>query len=104
VTHGRSCCGSASWLCELYSCDASTVEWREPAVTYRKPLNLDFACMQEALEVGATTLLLDEDTCASNFMHRDARMRVHFVVVTVALCSVVYFAGDCSTATGLVQM
>lgn len=32
--------------------------------------------MKEALEVGATTLLLDEDTCASNFMHRDARMRV----------------------------
>jgi Predicted ATPase of the ABC class len=31
---------------------------------------------QEALEVGATTLLLDEDTCASNFMHRDDRMRV----------------------------
>ena len=31
---------------------------------------------QEALEVGATCLLLDEDTCATNFMIRDARMQV----------------------------
>lgn len=52
---------------------APTLQWRQAAVTYQK---IDFACMQEALEVGATTLLLDEDTCASNFMHRDARMRV----------------------------
>ncbi len=29
----------------------------------------------EALEVGATTLLLDEDTCATNLMIRDARMQ-----------------------------
>lgn len=29
----------------------------------------------EALEVGATTLLLDEDTCATNFMLRDDTMR-----------------------------
>ena len=28
----------------------------------------------EALEVGATTLLVDEDTCATNFMMRDGRM------------------------------
>ena len=54
---------------------APTLQWRQAAVTYQK---IDFACMQEALEVGATTLLLDEDTCASNFMHRDARMRVRF--------------------------
>lgn len=33
-------------------------------------------CDQEALEAEATALLLDEDTCASNFMHRDDRMRV----------------------------
>lgn len=29
----------------------------------------------EAVEVGATCLLLDEDTCATNFMIRDARMQ-----------------------------
>jgi len=29
----------------------------------------------EALEVGATCLLMDEDTCASNFMIRDERMQ-----------------------------
>ncbi|MDY0395913.1 ABC-ATPase domain-containing protein [Virgibacillus halophilus] len=29
----------------------------------------------EALEAGATTLLLDEDTCATNFMIRDMRMQ-----------------------------
>jgi len=29
----------------------------------------------EALEVGATSLLVDEDTCATNFMIRDARMQ-----------------------------
>ena len=28
----------------------------------------------EALEMGATTLLVDEDTCATNFMMRDGRM------------------------------
>lgn len=37
------------------------------------------ACMylpplQEALEVGASVLLMDEDTCATNFMMRDSRM------------------------------
>lgn len=32
--------------------------------------------IQEALEVGARTLLVDEDTCATNFMIRDARMQV----------------------------
>lgn len=30
--------------------------------------------IQEAIEVGARILLLDEDTCAANFMTRDARM------------------------------
>jgi hypothetical protein len=29
---------------------------------------------QEALELGASVLLMDEDTCATNFMMRDARM------------------------------
>lgn len=33
------------------------------------------ANIQEALEAGATCLLLDEDTCATNFMIRDARMQ-----------------------------
>ena len=33
------------------------------------------ANIQEALEIGCTTLLIDEDTSASNFMVRDARMR-----------------------------
>jgi predicted ABC-class ATPase len=33
------------------------------------------ASLVEALEVGATGLLLDEDTCATNFMVRDARMQ-----------------------------
>lgn len=33
------------------------------------------ANIQEALEVGSTTLLIDEDTSATNFMVRDARMR-----------------------------
>lgn len=33
------------------------------------------ANIQEALEVGATTLLVDEDTSATNFMIRDARMQ-----------------------------
>ncbi|KAJ8611872.1 hypothetical protein CTAYLR_005789 [Chrysophaeum taylorii] len=33
------------------------------------------AAIAEALEVGATTLLFDEDTCATNFMIRDERMR-----------------------------
>jgi Predicted ATPase of the ABC class len=53
--------------------------------------------MQEALEVGATTLLLDEDTCASNFMHRDARMRVrsHLSKADKALLLQVH----CSTTT-----
>jgi hypothetical protein len=31
--------------------------------------------IQEALEVGCTTLLVDEDTCATNFMIRDQRMQ-----------------------------
>ena len=34
------------------------------------------ASIVEALEVGATALLIDEDTAAANFMTRDARMRV----------------------------
>lgn len=34
------------------------------------------ANIQEALEVGAGTLLVDEDTSATNFMIRDARMQV----------------------------
>jgi hypothetical protein len=33
------------------------------------------ANIQEALEAGATTLLIDEDTSATNFMIRDARMQ-----------------------------
>ncbi len=33
------------------------------------------ASIVEAIEVGATGLLLDEDTCATNFMLRDARMQ-----------------------------
>lgn len=33
------------------------------------------AAIQEAVEAGATTLLIDEDTSATNFMVRDARMR-----------------------------
>jgi predicted ABC-class ATPase len=32
------------------------------------------ANIQEALEAGSETILLDEDTCATNFMFRDARM------------------------------
>lgn len=31
--------------------------------------------IQEALEVGCSTLLVDEDTCATNFMIRDQRMQ-----------------------------
>lgn len=34
------------------------------------------ANIQEAIEVGARVLLLDEDSCATNFMIRDARMQV----------------------------
>src|SRR5699024_341737 len=33
------------------------------------------AGLMEALEAGATTLLIDEDTSATNFMTRDERMR-----------------------------
>lgn len=33
------------------------------------------ANIQEALELGAGCLLLDEDVCATNFMIRDARMQ-----------------------------
>ena len=36
------------------------------------------ANIQEALEVGATTLVIDEDTAATNFMIRDARMQVGY--------------------------
>lgn len=38
-------------------------------------IHLD-SVLQEALEMSARTLLLDEDTCATNFMIRDARMQV----------------------------
>ncbi|GJD06093.1 Uncharacterized protein Gasu2_05280 [Galdieria sulphuraria] len=34
------------------------------------------ANIMEAVEAGATTLLVDEDTCATNFMIRDRRMQV----------------------------
>ena len=34
------------------------------------------ANIQEALEAGSQLLLLDEDTCATNFMIRDKRMQV----------------------------
>lgn len=37
------------------------------------------ANIQEALEAGARTLLVDEDTSATNFMIRDARMQVGHV-------------------------
>jgi predicted ABC-class ATPase len=30
----------------------------------------------EAIEAGATCLLIDEDTCATNFMIRDTRMQM----------------------------
>ena len=33
------------------------------------------AAIVEAIELGATALLMDEDTCATNFMIRDARMQ-----------------------------
>lgn len=33
------------------------------------------ANIMEALEFGATALLIDEDTCATNFMIRDCRMQ-----------------------------
>ena len=33
------------------------------------------ASIIEAVEVGARVLLMDEDTCATNFMIRDARMQ-----------------------------
>ena len=33
---------------------------------------MEAANIVEALEVGCTTLLIDEDTCATNFMIRDA--------------------------------
>lgn len=33
------------------------------------------AAVMESLELGATTLLMDEDTCATNFMLRDRRMQ-----------------------------
>ncbi|ETV97053.1 hypothetical protein, variant 1 [Aphanomyces invadans] len=33
------------------------------------------ANIMEAIEVGATTLLMDEDTCATNFMTRDRKMQ-----------------------------
>lgn len=39
--------------------------------------------LQEALEMGSAALLLDEDTCASNFMHRDERMRVRSFLCAV---------------------
>ncbi len=34
------------------------------------------AAIVEAMELGATVLLMDEDTCATNFMIRDARMQM----------------------------
>ncbi len=34
------------------------------------------AAIVEAMELGATALLMDEDTCATNFMIRDARMQM----------------------------
>eukprot|EP01103_Thecamoeba_quadrilineata_P015819 TRINITY_DN5102_c0_g1_i1.p1 TRINITY_DN5102_c0_g1~~TRINITY_DN5102_c0_g1_i1.p1 ORF type:complete len:414 (-),score=71.74 TRINITY_DN5102_c0_g1_i1:400-1641(-) len=34
------------------------------------------ANIMEALEIGASTLLIDEDTCATNFMIRDKRMQM----------------------------
>ena len=35
----------------------------------------DIPFVTEALELGADTLLFDEDTCATNFLIRDIRMR-----------------------------
>ena len=37
------------------------------------------ANIQEALELDASVLLVDEDTCATNFMIRDVRMQVYAV-------------------------
>ena len=37
-------------------------------------VHMQASAIVEALEVGATTLLIDEDTAATNFMIRDARM------------------------------
>eukprot|EP00930_Biecheleria_cincta_P007349 TRINITY_DN108558_c0_g1_i1.p1 TRINITY_DN108558_c0_g1~~TRINITY_DN108558_c0_g1_i1.p1 ORF type:complete len:686 (-),score=120.61 TRINITY_DN108558_c0_g1_i1:127-2154(-) len=44
----------------------------------------------EALEMGATSLLVDEDTCATNFMIRDARMQA-------------MVAPDCEPITAFIQ-
>ncbi len=38
------------------------------------PIASAMLALQEALEVNSTCLLLDEDTCATNLMIRDARM------------------------------
>ena len=35
------------------------------------------ANIMEALELGCSLMLIDEDTTATNFMIRDARMQVH---------------------------
>ena len=40
------------------------------------------ANIQEALELDASVLLVDEDTCATNFMIRDVRMQVYAVAAS----------------------
>lgn len=47
------------------------------------------ANIQEALELGSTCLLLDEDVCATNFMIRDARMQVPFSVSIGTPCKTI---------------
>jgi predicted ABC-class ATPase len=42
------------------------------------------ANIMESIEAGATTLLVDEDTCATNFMIRDRRMQVIMFLFMVA--------------------
>jgi len=61
----------------------------------------------EAVEVGAEALLLDEDTCATNFMVRDARMQdlVHkeHEPITPFLDRVRQLHDDCAVSTVLVM-
>lgn len=45
------------------------------------------ASIQEALELGASALMLDEDTCATNFMIRDARMQARLPFESTAVCA-----------------
>jgi predicted ABC-class ATPase len=42
------------------------------------------ASVMESLELGATALLMDEDTCATNFMFRDSRMQALIPTETIS--------------------